>query len=246
MPVGLALAGAAAGGLALARKHKAFSKLFDPKGLGAANTAYVAAQQQKRADGTLGMSDAQKDATVARGQEQVGAATQAALSQVPMAGVDAGTQQRMFQSAAGGMQQALAQQKMGADLESQQQAANASAELNALEQGAFARRQKNRDFAVDAAGKAVEVANVIAKDAALCWVAIALWGETDPRTRLARLWCAENPSHPFVRLYRAHGQTWARWVKSSVVARALAWPLWRLLAWRGEQHLLAEMEPRRG
>ena len=49
-----------------------------------------------------------------------------------------------------------------------------------------------------------------------------------------------------VRLYRAHGQTWARWVKSSVVARALAWPLWRFLAWRGEQHLLAEMEPRRG
>lgn len=226
------------------RTKNALGKVFDPKGLNASNIDYIAGQQQKRKDGTLGMSDAQKDATVARGQEQVGAATQAALSQMPMAGVDAGTQQRMFQSAAGGMQQALAQQKMGADLESQQQAANASAELNALEQGAFQRRKEKRDFGIEAAGKALEVAGTVGM--AACWVAVALWGEADPRTRLARLWCAENPSHPFVRLYRAHGQTWARWVKSSVVARALAWPLWRLLAWRGEQHLLAEMEPRRG
>lgn len=226
------------------RTKNALGKVLDPKGLNAANIDYITGQQQKRKDGTLGMTDPQKDASVARGQEQVGAATQAALSQVPMSGVDAGTQQRMFQSAAGGMQQALAAQKMGVDLESQQQAANASAELNALEQGAFQRRKEKRDFGVETAGKAIEIAGQVGLLA--CWVAIALWGETDPRTRLARFWCAENPTHPFVRLYKRHGQTWARWVKSSVLARALAWPLWRFLAWRGERHLVATIEAPHG
>lgn len=223
------------------RTKNALGKVFDPRGLNAANIDYIAGQQAKRADGTLGMFDAQKDASVARGQEQVGAATQAALSQVPMSGVDAGTQQRMFQSAAGGMQQALAQQKMGVDLESQQQAANASAELNALEQGAFQRRKEKRDFSINAAGKAIEIGGQIAQGAAVCWVAIALWGETDPRTRLARFWCAENPSHPFVLLYKRHGQTWARWVQASRIVRLLAWPLWRVLAVLGQRRLIANI-----
>lgn len=212
------------------RTKTAFSKVFDPRGLNAANMEYITGQQAKRATSTLGMSEGQKEAQVARGQEQVGAATSAALTQLP-AGVDAATQNRFFQQAAGGMQQTLAQQKMGADMASQEQAANASAELNALEQGAFQRRKEKRDFAIDAAGKAVEVAGQAGLLA--CWVAIALWGEDDPRTRLARFWCLSNRTHPFVLLYRRHGQSWARLVRRSRLARLVAWPIWRLMAHLG-------------
>lgn len=120
--------------------------LFDPGGINKSNRQYIQDLQAKRASGDLGLSDAQKDAMIARGQEQIGAATQAALSQMPPSGVDAGSQQRAFQGAMGAMDQSLAQQKMGADLASEQQAANQAAELAAQEQGLFQRRKDKRDY----------------------------------------------------------------------------------------------------
>lgn len=199
------------------------------------NKAYIEDLSDKRANGALGMSPGQQDAMVSRGQEQVGAATQAAMSQMPTTGMDAGAQQRMFQGAVGGMQQGLAQQKMGADLASEQHAANQASELAAQEQAFFQRRKENRGFALDAAGKAVEIAGTAAM---ACWVAVALWGERDERTFLARSWCASH-DNAFTRAYTRHGQTWARWVERSRLARAVAWPIWSILAQLGERELIA-------
>lgn len=195
------------------------------------NKAYIEDLSNKRAAGQLGLTAGQQDAMVARGQEQVGAATQAAMSQMPATGMDAGAQQRMFQGAVGGMQQALAQQKMGADLASEQRAANQAAELAAQEQAFFQRRKDNRAFITDAAGKAMEIAGTAAM---MCWVAVALWGEKDERTLNARLWCVTH-DNAFTRAYQRHGQTWARWVERSLVARAVAWPIWTGLSLLGRR-----------
>jgi len=212
-----------------------FGNAFDPQGINRSNVGYVAQQQARRAAGELGLSEAQKEARVATGQEQVGAATSAVLNQASSPGMSPEQRQALTTGAIQGMQSTLAQQKMGADLESQQQAANEAAELNALEQGLFQRRQAKRDFIVDATGKAIQVGGQIAM--ASCWVAVALWGEGHAKTRLARHWCRTH-DNAFTRAYVRHGQTWAGWVSRSRIARSVALPIWTLLAYLGERHLI--------
>lgn len=65
-----------------------------------------------------------------------------------------------------------------------------------------------------------------------CWVADELFGLTDWRTLAARRWC-ETHDNPFTRLYREHGQTWAEYVRRYTIARLVAWPIWRAMAWLG-------------
>lgn len=217
--------------------------LFDPKGINRANVGYVQQQQAARAAGELGLTEAQKEAMVARGQEQVGAATSAALNQASLPNLSPDQRARLASGAISGLQATLAQQKMGADMASQEQAANRSAELNALEQGLFQRRKEKRDFMVDAAGKAIETGMTVGM--AACWVAVALWGEEHPKTRLARYWCQEH-DNAFTRAYTRHGQTWAGWVRRYRVARWAALPIWTALAYLGARHLTRETEGSHG
>lgn len=133
--------------------------LFDPGNINKKNREYISDLSDQRAAGELGMSDAQKDALISRGTEAAGAQTQAALQQAAQggAGMDAGSQQRLFQSAVGGLQNAATQASANADLASEQQAANKSAELAAQEQALFARRKDKRDYFTNLAGKAIEI-----------------------------------------------------------------------------------------
>lgn len=229
------------------RTKSFFGNAFDPQGINRSNVGYVAQQQAKRAAGELGLSEAQKEARVATGQEQVGAATSAVLNQASYPGMSPEQRQALTTGAIQGMQSTLAQQKMGADLESQQQAANEAAELNALEQGLFQRRQAKRDFIVGSVGKgaeaggeigqAVALSKIAATAGAVCWVAVTLWGEGHAKTRLARHWCRTH-DNAFTRAYVRHGQTWAGWVSRSRIARSVALPIWTLLAYLGERHLI--------
>lgn len=216
--------------------------IFDPGNVGRKNREYIADLSDKRAAGQLGMTDAQKDSQINRATEAAGAQTQAALSQAAQMGGDPAQQQALFQSAVGGLQNTAAQASANADMASEQQAANRSAELSAQEQALFGRRKEKRDFFTDATGKAVEIAGTAAM---ACWVAVALWGEHDERTRLARFWCLTHPDNVFVQIYTYYGQTWARWVARSRAARLLAWPIWTLLARLGFRHLIRSCEVER-
>jgi hypothetical protein len=194
------------------------------------NRDWIQELQGKRAAGTLGMSEGQIDNAVAQGMGTAGAATQSMLAQMPASG-DQAQQQALMRTAAGGLQNTSAQLKQGADLASQQMAANQTAEINAQEQALFARRAKNRDFALDALGKAGEVAGRIVT--ATCWVAVALWGECE-RTQMARLHCRLS-SGPFYSAYRTHGKVWASWLNAHPWAKPLVTPIWRYLAWQGQR-----------
>lgn len=63
--------------------------------------------------------------------------------------------------------------------------------------------------------------------AAACWVAEELYGKDDYRTFVIRSYVLSRMNESgvfgmFCRLYRKHGRTWARWVKSHRVLRAVA------------------------
>lgn len=57
-----------------------------------------------------------------------------------------------------------------------------------------------------------------------CWVAEELYGD-DVKTWTIRDWVLRN-DNAFTRLYRRHGETWARWVRSNRLARAVARFVW--------------------
>lgn len=204
------------------------------------NRDWIKELQAKREAGTLGMSEGQIDNAVAQGQGIAGAQTQALLAQMPPSG-DAAQQQALMRTAADGMQNNTAQLKRNADLASQQMAANQTAELAAQEQGLFARRAKNRDQANAFHASNVEGAGaVMGGVAAMCWVAVALWGECE-RTQMARLHCRLS-SGPFYRAYKKHGLAWARWLTAHTWAKPLVTPIWAYLAWQGKRHFAAAVQ----
>lgn len=203
------------------------------------NRQYIKDLSDDRAAGTLGMSDAQKDAQINRSTEAAGAQTQAAIQQAAQAGLagSPGQAQALFQGATSGLQNAATQASANADLASEQQAANRAAELAAQEQALFQRRKENREYVTNLTGQALEVASMAGM---ACWVAVALWGERSPRTRLARLW-VNTHDNAFTRAYKRHGPTWARWVERSRLARAAAWLIWSVLARLGRRQLFIEL-----
>lgn len=98
----------------------------------------------------------------------------------------------------------------------------------AKQQKKAAKYQMYGDIAKGAAGIAI---------GAFCWVAEELFGKFDPRTHFARAWCAINPDHWFVKLYRRHGERWAltlqrhRWLRPCV-----SW-IWKLMARAGQRFI---------
>ncbi len=60
---------------------------------------------------------------------------------------------------------------------------------------------------------------------AACWVAEELYGKDDERTHLARAWVLTHDS-PFLRAYRKHGRTWAKWLAAHPKAKPMVKPIW--------------------
>ena len=203
------------------------------------NRQYIKDLSDERAAGTLGMSDAQKDAQINRSTEAAGAQTQAAIQQAAQAGLagSPGQAQALFQGATSGLQNAATQASANADLASEQQAANRAAELAAQEQALFQRRKENREYVTNLTGQALEAASLAGM---ACWVAVALWGERDERTLNARFWCKTH-DNAFTRAYKRYGPTWARWVERSRLARAAAWLIWSVLARLGRRQSFTEL-----
>lgn len=220
------------GWLARRREARQERRADRQPGINRANKDYIKDLQEQRASGTLGLSEGQKDDMVAQSTGQAGAATQSMLAQMPPSG-DLASQQALMRTAAGGMQNAVAQASHNADIASQKQAANKASELAAQEQALFQRRQANRQFVMDLSEAGGKAAGAVISGIAACWVAVALWGECE-RTQMARLHVRLSHGR-FYDAYRKHGRAWAAWLDRHPWAKPLIAPIWYYLAWQGER-----------
>ena len=66
-----------------------------------------------------------------------------------------------------------------------------------------------------------------------CWVAEVLYGINDQRTHAARLWATTNDNW-FTKLYKIHGETWAKWLTIHKWVQPVVKPIWDVIAIKGQ------------
>ena len=139
----------------------------------------------------------------------------------PLPGTE-GTMQRGMQ----GMTQQFAQRGLtGSGLESR-----------ALGEAAVRGMQSQQGAYMDVLKRALTPAGTVSttgKGGLVCWVAEALCGRDHYKTWNARAYVIQNEEHWFVKLYGKYGQTWAKVVSESKLAREIARPIWEYMASNG-------------